>query len=193
MHHLKYVSIKRWCEGLRNDTLLQYLIGSFDPPSSSSHYDFIIRLTGCDPHLSDLYDKDHHEKTDKKMLKKGEKLVNFTSEDTFSLCEKDKNGADCDRQRMMFNLQSLLRRLQGMTLFPALHQQLSFLISILISVPNTSVTIPQLTAQPFTCISVATISHRLSIVINEEIPVKNTMRRNISTKMAYRYALQVIL
>ena len=25
MQHLKYVSIKRWCEDLRNDTLLQYL------------------------------------------------------------------------------------------------------------------------------------------------------------------------
>ena len=85
MQHLKYVSIKRWCEDLRNDTILQYLIGSFDPPSSSSHYDFIIRLTGCDPHLSDLYDKDHHKKIDKKKLKKGERLVNFTSEDTFLL------------------------------------------------------------------------------------------------------------
>ena len=87
----------------------------------------------------------------------------------------------------------LLRRLQSMTLSLAFHQQLSFLISILISVPNTSVMIPQLTVQPFTCISVATISHRLSIVIIEEISVKNTTRRNISTKMAYRYAQQVIL
>ena len=93
MQHLHYVTIKRWCEDLRNDTLLQYLIGSFDPPSSSSHYDFIIRLTGRDPHLTDLFEKDHYKKADKKKLKKGEKLVNFSSEDTFSLCEKYKNGA----------------------------------------------------------------------------------------------------
>ena len=45
MNHLKYSSIKLWCDDLANDSLLQYLIGSFDPPNSSSHYDFIIRLT----------------------------------------------------------------------------------------------------------------------------------------------------
>lgn len=54
MNHLKYSSIKLWCDDLANDSLLQYLIGSFNPPNSSSHYDFIIRLTGFDPHLSDL-------------------------------------------------------------------------------------------------------------------------------------------
>ena len=111
IQHLHYVSIKRWCEDLRNDTLLQYLIGSFDPPSSSSHYDFIIRLTDRDPHLTDLFEKDHYKKADKKKLKKGEKLVNFSSEDTFSLCEKYKNGAESDRQRMMFTLQSLFNAL----------------------------------------------------------------------------------
>lgn len=54
MNHLKYSSIKLWYDDLANDSLLQYLIGSFDPPNSSSHYNFIIRLTGYDPHLSDL-------------------------------------------------------------------------------------------------------------------------------------------
>lgn len=54
MNHLKYSSIKLWCDDLANDSLFQYLIGSFDPPNSSSHYDFIISLTGYDPHLSDL-------------------------------------------------------------------------------------------------------------------------------------------
>lgn len=54
MNHLKYSSIDLWCDDLANDSLLQYLIGSFDPPNSSSHYDFIIHLTGFDPHLSDL-------------------------------------------------------------------------------------------------------------------------------------------
>lgn len=53
MNHLKYSSIKLWCDNLANDSLLQYLIGSFDSPNSS-YYDFIIRLTGYDPHLSDL-------------------------------------------------------------------------------------------------------------------------------------------
>lgn len=54
MNHLKYSSIKLWCDDLANDSLLQYLIDSFDPPNSSSHYDFIICLTSYDPHLSDL-------------------------------------------------------------------------------------------------------------------------------------------
>lgn len=54
MNHLKYSSIKLCCDDLANDSLLQYLIGSFDPPNSSSHYDFIIRLTGYGSHLSDL-------------------------------------------------------------------------------------------------------------------------------------------
>lgn len=45
MNHLKHSSIKIWCDNLANDPLLQYLIGSFDPPNSSSHYDFIFRLT----------------------------------------------------------------------------------------------------------------------------------------------------
>lgn len=111
MQHLGYISIKRWCNDLKQDSLLQYLIGSFDPPSSSSHYDFIIRLTGCDPHLSDLYPKDLLTNVSKKKLKKGEKLINFTADDTFSLCEKYKNGAEFDRQRMMFTLQSLFNAL----------------------------------------------------------------------------------
>ena len=55
--------------------------------------------------------KDEVKKADKKKLKKGEKLVNFSSEDTFSLCEKYKNGAESDRQRMMFTLQSLFNAL----------------------------------------------------------------------------------
>ena len=49
INHLKYSSIKLWCDNLANDSLFQYLIGSFDPPNSSSHYDFIIRLTATIP------------------------------------------------------------------------------------------------------------------------------------------------
>lgn len=113
MQHLGYISIRRWCDDLRYDTLLQYLIGSFDPPSSSSHYDFIIRLTGCDPHLSELHKKNFYSKVDKKKLKlkKGDKMVNFKPEDTFTLSEKYRNSAEFDRERMMFTLQSLFNAL----------------------------------------------------------------------------------
>lgn len=93
MNHLKYSSIKLWCDDLANDSLLQYLIGSFDPPNSS-HYDFIIRLTGFDPHLSDLAPQSFiTKKKFKNKLAKGEKLINFTKVDTSSICDKYRNGA----------------------------------------------------------------------------------------------------
>ena len=70
MLHLGYTSIHRWCDDLKADSLLQYLVGTSSPPSMASHYDFIIRLTRNDPHLSTLYLKDHYKKPDKKKLKK---------------------------------------------------------------------------------------------------------------------------
>ena len=78
MNHLKYSSINLWCDDFANDSLLQYLIGSFNPPNSSSHYDFIIRLTGYDPHLSDLAPQSFiTKKKFKNKPAKGEKLINF--------------------------------------------------------------------------------------------------------------------
>lgn len=88
--------------------LLQYLIGSFDPPNSSSHYDFIIRLTGFDPHLSDLAPQSFITKKNfKNKPAKGEKLINFTKDDTSSICDKYRNGAEFDRGRLLFTMQSL--------------------------------------------------------------------------------------
>lgn len=107
MQHFKYLSIHDWCDDLKSDSLLQYLIGSFSPPSVSSHYDFIIRLTGVDPHLSELHPKDFYKKAPKTKPKKGEKLINYTHTDTYYLFDKYKNGAEFDRDRMMFTLQSL--------------------------------------------------------------------------------------
>ena len=108
MNHLKYSSIKLWCDDLANDSLLQYLIGSFNPPNSSSHYDFIIRLTGFDPHLSDLAPQSFiTKKKFKNKPAKGEKLINFTKDDTSSICDKYRNGAEFDRDRLLFTMQSL--------------------------------------------------------------------------------------
>lgn len=100
MNHLKYSSIKLWCDDLDNDSLLKYLIGSFNPPNSSSHYDFIIRLTGYDPHLSDLASQSFI--TKKKFKNKPAKG------DTSSICDKYRNGAEFDRDRLLFTMQSLL-------------------------------------------------------------------------------------
>ena len=89
MNHLKYSSIKLWCDDLANDSLLQYLIGSFDPPNFSSHYDFVICLTGYDPHLSDLTSQSFiTKKKFKNKPAKGEKLIKFTKDDTSSICDK---------------------------------------------------------------------------------------------------------
>lgn len=94
MNHLKYSSIKLWCDDFANDSLFQYLIGSFDPHNSSSHYDQIIRLTGYDPHLSDLAPQSFiTKKKFKNKPAKGEKLINFTKDDTSSICDKYRNGA----------------------------------------------------------------------------------------------------
>lgn len=108
MNHLKYVSIYQWCDDLKNDSLLQYLLGSYLIPNFASHYDFIIRLTGCDSHLDNLYPKAFiTKKVYKEKPSKGQKLINFSSDDTFSICEKYKNGAEFDRNCLMFTLQFL--------------------------------------------------------------------------------------
>lgn len=108
MNHLNYSSIKLWCDDLANDSLLQYLIGSFEHPNSSSHYDFIIHFTGFDPHLSDLAPNSFiTKKKFKNKPAKGEKLINFTNDDTSSICDKYRDGAEFDRDRLLFTLQSL--------------------------------------------------------------------------------------
>lgn len=108
MNQLKYSSIKFWCDDLTNDSLLQYLIGSFDLPNSSSHYNFIIRLTGNNPHLSDLAPQSFITmKEFKNKPAKGEKLINFTKDDTSSICNKDRNGKEFGRDRLLFTMQSL--------------------------------------------------------------------------------------
>ena len=108
MNHLKYVSIHQWCDDLKSDSLLQYLVGTFDPPNFASHYDFIDRLPHFHAQLDDLLPKGYFsKKTSKDKPAKGEKLINFTKEDTRSICDKYKNGAEFDRDRLMFTLQSL--------------------------------------------------------------------------------------
>lgn len=108
MNHLKYPSIKLWCDDLANNSLLQYIIGSFDPPNSSSHYDFIIRLTGYSPHLSDLAPQSFiTKKKFKNKPAKGEKLIKLTKDDTSSIYDKYRNGAEFDRYRLLVTMQSL--------------------------------------------------------------------------------------
>ena len=57
MQHFGVLKIHDWVDKIRSDALLQFLIWSDSPPSVSSHYDFISRLTGVHSHRSDLLPK----------------------------------------------------------------------------------------------------------------------------------------
>lgn len=111
MQHFGYTSIHDWCDDLSCDLLLQWLLGTYHPPGSSSHYDFIIRLTGNDPHISDLYSADHYQKAPKSKPKNHEKLINYSHSHTLYLLDKYKNGAVRDRDRMTYTLQCLFNAL----------------------------------------------------------------------------------
>ena len=111
MQHLSYYSLHRWHEALSNDLLLQYLIGTSNIPSVSSHYDFIVRLTGIKQKLDELHPKDYYKKPPKEKPKRNEKLINYSHTDTYYLYEKYKDGAACDNDRYSYNIQSLFNLL----------------------------------------------------------------------------------
>ena len=111
MQHFGILNIHDWVEKIRSDALLQYLLWSDSPPSVSSHYDFISRLTGIHSHLSELYPKGRYSHESKKKPKKGEKLINYSHTDTYYLADKYKNGAACDSDRTMFTLQAIFNAL----------------------------------------------------------------------------------
>lgn len=104
MQHLGYTSIVCWCDCVKHDSLLMFLIGSDHIPNASSHYDFIIRLVGDHPHRSQLLpEKLNSSKAGK--LKRGEKWVNFSDEDTRSLADAYSIHPQWDQQRFSYTLQ----------------------------------------------------------------------------------------
>ena len=111
MQHLGYTSIHKWCDQLSNDSLLLYLIGSDRHLNVSNHYDFIERFTCAVHSMKELHNKDYYSKPGKDKPKKGEKLINYSNSETDYLLDKYKNGAECDRDRIMYKLQSLFNSL----------------------------------------------------------------------------------
>ncbi len=111
MQHLGYTSIHNWCNDLACDDLLRWMIGVSLPPSAASHYDFIIRLTHQDPHLSDLFDEDHFKKPPKTKPAHHEKLINYAHTETEYIVDRYKDGAECDHDRMTYTLQCLFNAL----------------------------------------------------------------------------------
>ena len=60
MPHFGYTSVDVWVNDVKEDNLLQLLIGVINPkeaPSVGTHYGFINRLTNSDPHMNELYPK----------------------------------------------------------------------------------------------------------------------------------------
>ena len=107
MQHFGYTSLHKWCEALSADKLYQYLIGSYEPLCVSNHYDFIERFT-CKVHPKDeFHHKDYYKKPPKEKPKKGEKLINYSHSETDYLFDRYKNGAEADRDRIMYKLQSI--------------------------------------------------------------------------------------
>lgn len=106
MQHLGYTSIDIWCNELAHDSLLQFLVGSSRVPNSSSHYDFINRLTFDHPHRNVLFPASLNS-SKKSKLKKGEKWVNFSKDTVASLVDAYSSDSQWDRQRYSFTLQLL--------------------------------------------------------------------------------------
>ncbi len=111
MQHFGCFSLHKWYEAISSDALLQYLIGTNKVPSISSHYDFIVRLTGIKQKLNELYPKNHYDKPPKEKPKRNEKLINYSHTDTYYLFNKYKDGAAFDNNRYSYNLQSLFNTL----------------------------------------------------------------------------------
>lgn len=104
MQHLHFTSLDLWCDHVSHDSLLLFLVGASHFPSASSHYDFINRLTCDHPHRSDLLpEKLNSSKIGK--LKRGEKWINFSDEDTASLVDAYTIDNQWDRQRFSYTLQ----------------------------------------------------------------------------------------
>lgn len=109
--HFGFTSVKLWVNAVHNDPLLQYLIGSWNVPGFSTHYDFIVRLTGRDPSLDEAEVSGLFQKKNKEKLKKGDKWVNYTNDDVLSLCDKFSKNPSFSNDRGLYTLQSLMNSL----------------------------------------------------------------------------------
>ena len=109
MQRLKYSSIDKWVGRLESDPLLQYVIGTRNAPGLATHYDFINRLMGIDPHMDELYPKGYFNKENRAKLKKNEKWINYTDDDTRALKEKylEGNGAEHDATRKSYLIEQV--------------------------------------------------------------------------------------
>ena len=111
MLRLKVWSIDEWCRKLKNDPVLQYLIGTWNPPSVASHYDFINRIMKDDPNMKTFFPARKNTREVKVTLKKDEKWENYDEEDTKTLLNKYKHGAEDDRERVSYVMEQIFNLL----------------------------------------------------------------------------------
>ena len=107
MLKLKVWSIDEWCQKLNTDPVLQYVIGTWSPPSTASHYDFINRIMHDNPNLHTYFPAKKNSKSVRIKIKRNEKWENYDDEDTKSLAVKYINGADCDHDRVSYSLEKI--------------------------------------------------------------------------------------
>lgn len=107
MQHFDFTSLNLWCDTVAHDSLFQFLIGSSHVPNSSSHYDFINRLSADHPHRDLLFSSDLYSSKHPSKPKKGDKWVNFSSDSTDSLCDAYSADLHWDSQRFSYTLQLL--------------------------------------------------------------------------------------
>lgn len=70
--------------------------------------------------MDELYPKNHYKKEPKKRPKHGEKMINYSHDDTYCQLDKYNDAAESDRDRLMFTLQSLFNSL---AVIPSLGQE----------------------------------------------------------------------
>ena len=107
MLKLKVWSIDEWCHKLKTDPVLQYVIGSWSPPSTASHYNFINRVMHDNPNLKTYFPAKKNSKNVRLKIGRNEKWENYDDEDTNSLTAKYSDGAACDRDRVSYSLEKI--------------------------------------------------------------------------------------
>lgn len=96
---------------LKNDPVLKCLIGTWNPPSVASHYDFINRILQDDPSMKTYFPARKNSIEVRVTLKRNEKWENYDNEVSDTLVKKYESGAEADRDRASYILDQIFNQL----------------------------------------------------------------------------------
>ena len=102
-------SITRWVKKVKTDIALQFLLGQWKIPPVGSHYDFMYRILGIDPHMDELYPKGKNPRPSwrkKKKYKRGEK-ANLDKDKTKRLAEEYSENPHRDQNRLTRKIEQM--------------------------------------------------------------------------------------